>query len=77
MYSEHLRMKLREANVDPAQASDQLFWRAASQVNTYIGLLNARLEIKQENDDKMKNIENMLLTLHSIQELAKADPGCT
>ena len=47
MYSEHLRSKLRKANITQHNLAEQLFLRAASQANTSISLVNARLELDE------------------------------
>ena len=75
MYSEHLNSKLRQANINPTTAKEQLLCRAASQVNTYVGLLNARLGIPDDSNDD-SNIQNLLALLHSVNQMSKADPQC-
>ena len=75
MYPEHLNSKLRQVNINPKTAREQLLCRAAAQVNTYVGLLNARLGIPDDTKDE-RDVTSLLALLHSVDQMSKADPQC-
>lgn len=74
MYTEHLNSKLRAANIQPTNPRPQLLARAASQINTYVGMLNARLAAS-DNDNVDRDVVEILTQVQRISQLAKADPA--
>ena len=75
MYSEPLKAKLREANITPANPFPQLKMRAAAQINTYVGLLNARLAASEDEGARADVVE-VLTQVRRISGMAMADPLC-
>jgi hypothetical protein len=67
VYSEHLRSKLRKANIAPHDPAHQLFLRAASQANTYISLVNARLQLEQHEGHR--DLAGLLHTLDRVEHM--------
>lgn len=77
MLPRQLKTLLREVNINEQDCSNTLAKRAASQVNTYIRVMNIKLDDAgpdPHTDDEAVN--QLLKHLHHLQNLAKADPNC-
>lgn len=70
MYSEHLRSKLRAANVSHTDPEQQLMMRAASQINTYVAIINARLSL--DSEDSSSALPTLMHTLARVETLAQS-----
>ena len=75
MFTEHLNSKLRAANIALADPRPQLQTRAAAQINTYVGLLNARLAASDDIATR-DSVVDVLMQMQKISSMAKADPQC-
>ena len=73
MYAHCLRLKLKEKNVDCDQAHDQLFWRAASQVNTYMRMVNSRVGIGEDSDVGRFRFLDLVSTIQQVKTLEQAE----
>jgi hypothetical protein len=69
MYSEHLRSKLRKAGMSGSDPAQQLFARAAAQVNTYVSIINARLMLP-EDDDEHEQLGSLLDVMDRVETMA-------
>ena len=68
MYSEHLRSKLRKAGMSGSDPAQQLFARAAAQVNTYVSIINARLMLPE--DDEHEQLGSLLDVMDRVETMA-------
>lgn len=73
MYPHCLRLKLKEKNIDCEHAQDQLFWRAASQVNTYLRMVNGRVGSKQDSNNSHARLLDLISTIQHVKTLEQAD----
>ena len=73
MYPHCLKLKLQEKNIDCEKAQDQLFWRAASQVNTYLRMVNSRVGSIEETEASHSRFLDLVATIARVKTMEKAD----
>ena len=77
MLPRQLKALLQEANVQEQDCTTTLAMRASSQVNTYIRVINAKLDDSRlDSHNQDATVNSLLQRLHQLEKMAKADPYC-
>lgn len=77
MLPRQLKSLLRDANIPEQDCSNTLALRAASQVNTYLRVMNMKLnDMSHDQHREDVAVNQLLLRLHQLEALAQADAHC-
>jgi predicted transcriptional regulator len=77
MLPRQLKALLQEANVPEQDCTTTLAMRASSQVNTYIRVINVKLDDSRfDSHSQDSTVNSLLQRLHQLEKMAQADPYC-